>query len=126
MDAYAEVYPQLSSSKWLGKYASRLAKSPRIREQIELIQQAIKAQFAVMALAAVDRVEELAKDAKNERVKLDANQEILRQGGIIPPQRTESIHIGIFGNASTEDMRALVRNNLNKTRTKFEEEKSNG
>lgn len=112
MDAYAEVYPSAAGTKWLGQYASRLARSPRVKEQIELLQQAIKAHFTVLALRAADRVEELAENAKTERVKLDANLEILRQGGIIPPQRTESIHIGIFGNASAQDLRALIKNKI--------------
>lgn len=93
----------------MGRYASKLAKSPRIREQIELLQQAVRAHFVIMAPKAADRIEELAETAKSEKVKLAANQEILRQGGITPPQRVESIHIGIFGNASAEDMRNVVR-----------------
>ena len=108
-EAYRLVYPEKASSKWAGIYASKLATSPKIKEQIELLRQAMRAQFAVLALKAVDRVEELAENARNERVKLDANIEILRQAGLAPPQRVENVHIGIFGNASAEDVRHLIR-----------------
>jgi hypothetical protein len=61
---------------------------------------------------ALERVKSLAQNAKTERVKLDANLELMDRGGMKAPQRIESLQIGIFGSLNTEDLKAVLRNNL--------------
>jgi len=60
----------------------------------------------------LERVKDLAINAKTERVKLDANLEILDRGGMKSPQRIESLQIGIFGSMNPEDMKEILRKNL--------------
>lgn len=68
---------------------------------------------------ALERVKDLARNAKAERVKLDANLEILDRGGMKAPQRVENLQIGIFGSLDADDLKAILKKNL-------EEKKNNG
>jgi hypothetical protein len=119
-EAYTLAFPERSSSKWMVGNAYRLAKNPKIREYIDTIQQATRLQIALELPEAFERVKDLAQNAKQERVKLDANLEILDRGGMKAPQRVESLQIGIFGSLNPNEMRELLKSNL----TKLEESKS--
>lgn len=112
VDAYAQAFPEKKESKWLRDYARQLAMEPRIREQIELIQQACRLQFVIEAPSALERMVRLAETADSEKVKLDANKDILDRAGLKPPDRVESVHVGIFGSASAEDIRNLLRQKM--------------
>lgn len=61
---------------------------------------------------ALERVKDLAKNSKQERVKLDANLEILDRGGMKAPHRVESLQIGIFGSLNPDDLKDILRKNL--------------
>lgn len=122
-DAYKEVFPERSSSKWIASNAYRLAKNPKIKEYIDTIQQATRLQIVLELPDALERVKDLAKNAKTERVKLDANLEIMDRGGMKAPQRVESIQIGIFGSLDAEDMKVMLKHNLMNKLNKLEENK---
>lgn len=123
MDAFKEAFPELSSSKWVSRYAHRLAKDPKIREQVEELQQAMRVQFIINAPRALDRLEEIAETSKNERVKLDANIEILNRAGMQAPQRIETLHIGLWGRLSSEDIRGMIKSNIDNLASSREEGK---
>ncbi len=112
MEAFKDAYPDLASSKWVSRYAHRLAKDPKIRTQVEELQQVMRFQFIINAPRALDRLEEMAETAGNARVKLDANIEILNRAGLQPPQRTETLHIGLWGRMSSEDIKGMIKRNL--------------
>ena len=122
-DAIKESYPELAASKWVSRYAHRLAKDPKIREQIESLQQAMRVQFVIAAPAALDRLEGLAENSTNEKVKLEANLELLNRAGMQPPQRVETLHIGLWGQLSAEDVRGMIKKNLDGSESKREESK---
>jgi hypothetical protein len=111
--AYSEAYviSRLESDNisWL---ANKLYTKPEIKARIEAIQQQCRVRFIDLAPKAIDNIQEMADNCKNEMVRLKANQEILHQSGLIPPTRVEAIHVGVFGQASAEDIRALIRRNL--------------
>lgn len=113
-EAYKEVFPERASSKWMAANAYALAKNPKIKEHIDTIQQATRLQIVLELPDALDRVKVLAKDAKQERVRLDANLQILDRGGMKAPQKVESIQIGIFGSLNPDDMKEILRSNLKK------------
>jgi hypothetical protein len=113
-EAYKKAFPDRASSKWVETNAYALAKSPKIREYIDTIQQATRLQIVLEIPDAFERITEIAKNAKHEKTKLDANLEILDRGGMKAPQRIESLQIGIFGSLNTDDMKDLLRKNLNK------------
>lgn len=111
-DAYKEAFPEKSSSKYIAIYATRLVRNPKVREYIDIIQQATRMQFIMETPEAFERIRELAKSAESEKVKLEANRDILDRGGLKPPERVESIHVGIFGSASTQDIKNLIRGSI--------------
>lgn len=110
--AFLEAWPEYKFSKWVSNYASKIASDPKIRDQIEQLQQAVRTQFVINAPRALDRLEELAEEAKSEKVKLEANLQILDRAGLGAPQKVEMLHVGIFGNLSAEDVRSLIRKNI--------------
>lgn len=112
-EAYKEVYPEkVVRLKRVSGAAYALARNPRVREQIAIIQEATRLQMIMEAPAAFERIKELSESAKGEKVKLEANLEILDRAGLKPPQRIESIQVGLWGSLSQMDMRSLVRRRL--------------
>jgi hypothetical protein len=112
--AYKEVYkpgPNITESG-LRAIGGTVLNRPAVRSLIDSLQQGVRYQFILMAPAAQDRLEELAKDAKSEKVKLDANVEILDRAGFKPPDKVELAVAGIFGSASIEEVRDILRRNL--------------
>jgi len=72
----------------------------------------MRAKFVELAPEALERIEALARDATQEKVKLQANLEILDRAGLAAPQRVEISAIGIFGEAKVEDIAAIIRQNM--------------
>lgn len=112
-EAYKQTYPnQALRTKNLTIMAYKLAKNPKVREQIGVLQEAVRLQLIAEAPAAFDRVKDLAENAKGEKVRLEANLEILDRAGLKPPSRVETIQIGLWGSLSQEDMRSVVKRRL--------------
>lgn len=111
-DAYKEAFPEKGSSKYISVYATRLVRNPKVREYIDIIQQATRMQFIMETPQAFERINELSKSAESEKVRLEATRDILDRGGLKPPERVESLHIGIFGSASTADIKTLIRGKI--------------
>lgn len=112
-EAYKQTYPdQALRSKNLTVMAYKLAHNPKVREQISILQEAVRLQLIAEAPAAFDRIKNLAENAKGEKVKLEANLEILDRAGLKPPNRVESIQIGLWGSLGAEDIRGLVKRRL--------------
>lgn len=110
-----EAY-QISHPEYTGKNAKDLAshsnRLPKVRAYIDQLQQMMRAKFIELAPEALDRIEELAKSATQEKVKLQANLEILDRAGLGAPQRVEISSIGVFGEAKVEDIAAIIRQNM--------------
>ena len=112
-EAYRQAYPdQALRAKNITVLAYKLAHNPKVREQIGILQEAVRLQIIAEAPAAFDRVKQLAETAKGEKVKLEANLEILDRAGLKPPNRVETIQIGLWGSLSQEDMRGMVRRRI--------------
>lgn len=111
-EAYREAFPEKSSSKYIAVYATRLVRNPKVREYIDIIQQATRLQFIMETPQAFERMKQLSESAESEKVKLEATKDILDRGGLKPPERVESIHVGIFGSASTQDIKTLIRGKI--------------
>lgn len=110
-DAYKDAHPEYD-----GPHAKDLAKKvnklPKVRAYIDQLQQMMRAKFVELAPEALQRIEDLAMNATQEKVKLQANLEILDRAGLAAPQRVEIATIGIFGEASPEDIAAIIRQNM--------------
>jgi hypothetical protein len=111
--AFRTVFPERAAEiKSVRHAAYLLAHNPKVKEQISLLQEATRIEIILEAPSAFERVKEIATNAKNEKVRLDANLDILDRAGLKPPQRVEQIQIGLWGSMSQEDMRNLVRRRL--------------
>lgn len=114
VEAYKTAYnikPDATDAE-VKKWAIGVFNRPAVKALIETLQQGVRYQFILMAPAAQERLRDLAETAKNERVKLDANLEILDRAGFKPPEKVEFAGVGIFGTASVEDVRDILRKNL--------------
>lgn len=112
-EAYRRTFPnKLNRIKYLKQAAYTLAHNPKVREQIAILQEAVRLQLIAEAPAAFERVKEIAENAKGEKVKLEANLEILDRAGLKPPQRVEQIQIGLWGSLSSQDMREIVKRRI--------------
>jgi len=114
-EAYIMSHPDKASSKWVSAYANRLAKNPKVKEHIALIQEATRLQIVLAAPEAFNRLKELSETAKSEKVRLDATRDLLDRGGLEPPRRVETLSIGVFGSLSSEDMRNIIRGKLTRS-----------
>ena len=92
--------------------ASRLVRNPKVRQQIDLIQQAVRLHFIMDAPRAGMKMTALSEAASSEKIQFEATKDILNRGGLQPPQRIETIHIGVFGSASSDDIRNMLRQRL--------------
>lgn len=72
----------------------------------------MRAKFVEMAPAAQERLEELAKNADSEKVRLEANIQILDRAGLKPPDKVELAGVGIFGDAPMDEIVKLIQKNL--------------
>ena len=115
-DAYRDTYPERAGKgyKVINLYASRLARNPKVRQQIEVIQQAVRLSFIVDAPRAAQKMITLSECASSEKIQFEATKDILNRGGLQPPQRIETLHVGIWGSASSDDIRNLLRQKLEK------------
>ena len=112
-EAYRQVFPdKVGRIKKLSQAAYALAHNPKVREQIAILQEAVRLQLIAEAPAAFERLKILSETASGEKVKLEANLQILDRAGLKPPQRVEQIQIGLWGSLSQEDMRSLVKRRL--------------
>ena len=110
IEAYKIAYSENAKKvKYLKSTAYHKLDNPKIKELISEIQQGIRAQFVMLAPDALARIEQLAENAENERVKLDANKEILYGAGLKPPEQVEMKQVGIFGTATPEQLRDIIK-----------------
>jgi len=115
VDSYRKAYPN-NTGKYLRQDAWRLLNHPKIQELVEKLQADCRSMFVVVAPAALERVIELAANADSEKVKLQANLELLDRAGLGAAQKVELQHLGIFGAASTDMLRDLIRKNIEENR----------
>jgi len=65
-----------------------------------------------LAPEALDRILDLAINAKQEKVRLQANLEILDRAGLGAPQKVEIAAVGLFGDAQPDDIIKMIRKNM--------------
>jgi len=109
--AFKLAYPN-QTGKYMSQSAWKLLRNPNIRELIEEIQQTCRSQFVTLAPEAIDRLIDLAKNAASEKVRLQANIEILDRAGLKPPDKVELSHIGVFGDLSPDKIKDMIKRNL--------------
>ena len=120
LEAFKAAYPN-AKGKFLSQDAQKLLRDPRIKDMIDQIQQDCRAQFVIIAPEALERLEELAEGAESEMVKLKANIEILDRGGLGAPQKVELQHLGVFGTMGVDEIKEIVRKNIEEGSTKKKE-----
>lgn len=108
-ESYRKAYPK-ASAKWAQQDAHQLMRNPKVKALIEQIQQDTRSKFVLLAPAALERLEDLAENADSEVVKLKANQEILDRAGFRAPDKVELSLPGVFGEASPEAIKAMIKN----------------
>lgn len=106
--SYRRAYPK-ASEKWASQEAYQLMRNPHIKALIEQIQQDLRSKFILLAPAALERLEDLAENADSEKVKLEANKEILDRAGLKAPDKVELSLPGIFGDADPEAIKKMIR-----------------
>jgi hypothetical protein len=125
-ESYRKAYPN-ASAKWASTEAYHLMRNPKIKGLIEQISQDVRAKFTLLAPEALARIEDLAKDADSEKVKLAANLEILDRGGFRAPDKVELSLPGIFGDANPEAIKRMIKDRqVVKEKVKEEMAKSEG
>ena len=107
-ESYRKAYPN-AQGKWTQQDAWRLMRNPKIKGLIEQISQDLRAKFTLLAPEALARIEELAENADSEKVKLAANLEILDRAGLKAPDKVELSLPGVFGDASPEAIKAMIK-----------------
>lgn len=113
VEAYKAAYPDsVPTTKYLSNAASGKLNNPRVKSLVEEIQQGMRAQFVMLAPDALNNIIHLANHAESEKVKLEANREILYGAGLKPPEEVQLKAIGVFGSASPEEIRDLIRASL--------------
>jgi hypothetical protein len=111
--AYKLAYPEnASKTKYVSSNAYHKLDNPKVKALIDEIQQGLRAQFIMLAPDALDQLVNLANNAESEKVKLEANKEILYGAGLRPPEQIEMKQVGMFGGASPEDIRDMIRAQL--------------
>lgn len=123
--AYVEAYhPTTTKTKSIKDMAYQVLNRPAVRNLIDQLQQGVRYQFILMAPAAQERLEDLAIHAASEKVKLEANLQILDRAGFKPPEKVELATVGIFGSASADEIRNILRQNLASIETEAQGEKN--
>lgn len=119
--AYKEAYPEnASKAKYVNSSAYHKLSDPKIKALIEEIQQGSRAQLIMLAPDALQNIIDLANNAESEKVKLDANKEILYGAGLKPPEQIEMKSVGIFGSASPTEIRDMIKAGLEEEPVKEE------
>jgi len=125
-ESYRQAYPD-ASAKWAAQEAYKLMRNPKVKGLIEQIQQDTRSKFVLLAPAALHRIEDLAENADSEMVKLKANQEILDRAGLRAPDKIELALPGVFGDASPDAIKAMIKNKQEtREKAKLEMVKSEG
>lgn len=114
VQAYKVAYLEDSKKevKYLKSTAFHKLDNPGIRALIDDIQQAMRAQYVMLAPEALDNLVDLATNAENEKVKLDANREILHGAGMRPVEEVTLKAVGIFGGVSLSEIKERLRQNM--------------
>ena len=111
--AYKEAYGKDQKQvKYFSSTASHKLDDPRVRGLIEEIQQALRAQYVLLAPDALQNIVDLANNAENERVRLDANKEIMYGAGLKAAEEVKLSGTGIFGDKTTDDLKEMIRAHL--------------
>ncbi len=112
--AYREAYGEerANNAKYLLSTALHKLDNPKIKALVEEIQQGVRAQFVIMAPDAFKNLVDLANNAESEKVRLEANKEILYGAGFKPPEEVQLKHVGIFGDMSLDEMREMIRRRI--------------
>ncbi len=105
-ESYRKAYP---NAKWAQQEAYKLLRNPKIKGLIEQISQDVRAKFTLLAPEALERLQELAEFADSEVVKLKANLEILDRAGQRAPDKIELSMPGVFGDASPDAIKAMIK-----------------
>lgn len=107
-ESYRKAYPN-ASAKWAAQEAYHLMRNPHIKTLLEQLQQDMRAKFTLLAPDAMARLEDLAENADSEKVKLEANLQILDRAGLKAPDKVELSLPGIFGSADPEAIKKQIR-----------------
>jgi phage terminase small subunit len=114
IEAYKAAYGEERASKvkYLQSTAYHKLDDPGVRALIEHIQQGLRAQYIMAAPDAFENLCQLADHAESEKVRLEANKEILYGAGLKPPDEVTLRHTGIFGGVPISEIRNMIKNHV--------------
>jgi hypothetical protein len=117
IQAYREAYGEERAGKvkYLKSTAYHKLDDPGVRALIEQIQQGIRTQYIMFSPDAFENLCELANSAESEKVRLEANKEILYGAGMKPPEEVTLRHTGVFGGMPSTGIRDIIRNHVEGT-----------
>jgi len=123
--AYKEAYEENAGKvKYLNQTAYKKLNNPTIKALIEEIQQGLRAQLVMLAPDALNNIYDLAMNAESEKVRLEASKEIMYGAGLKPAEEVKLSAAGIFGGTPVEDIRDMIRQNIDNTDEQTQEVKN--
>ena len=90
--------------------ANRLEKRPDIVAEMQRIKDELNQRIFQEAPDAFERIVELSKFAKSEKVRLEANRDILSRAGFHEPVKLQSL--AIFNIMSPDQIKNMLRENM--------------
>ena len=113
--AYAETFPEKVnklSQDDLVKRGIDYSKLPKVKAMIEEVLQGCRAQFVFLAPQAIERIQKLSENAESEKVKLEANKDILDRAGLRPPEQIQITQSDVFGSVDLNDIKNYIKSKM--------------
>lgn len=92
--------------------AAKLERDPNVVARLQQIHETLKARIIEEAPAAFERLVELSKFARSEKVRLDATRDILDRAGFKEPVQLQTFNV--FAVMSPEQIKELLRVHMTK------------
>ncbi|RKZ07375.1 hypothetical protein DRQ05_03190 [bacterium] len=97
----------------LARKAKEIERKPHVLSELQRIKEELKIRMVEEAPDAFERIVELSKLAKSEKVRLEANRDILTRAGFNEPVKLQSL--AIFALFTPEQLREMLREKMLKT-----------
>jgi len=106
-DAYAMAFEEDGGSWELTQKATALEKREDIVAELQRLKEELKKKIVEEAPNAFERLVELSKYARSEKVRLDANKNILDRAGFNEPVKLQTL--AIFSFMTPEQLKEMLR-----------------
>ena len=106
-DAYAMAFEEDGGSWELTQKATALEKREDVVAELQRLKEELKKKIVEEAPNAFERLVELSKYARSEKVRLDANKNILDRAGFNEPVKLQTL--AIFSFMTPEQLKEMLR-----------------